>query len=237
MPRQLRWVVPGLPLHVVQRGNNRTRCFLDDSDCFVYLALLKDALERHRVRLHAYCLMGNHVHLLVAPDGSEGIRGFMHRIGQRYAYYFNRKYSRTGTLWEGRFRSCVVQSRHYILECHRYIELNPVRAGMVSDPLAYRWSSHAATAGFKPDPMVDLHPELLAIGFAAYRRLVAESMAKDLLAAVREATNSGYPLGGEEFLAALAASGKKTGRGKAGRPPKAGKSVTDPDFFSGGAAS
>jgi len=232
MPRQLRWVVPGLPLHVIQRGNNRTRCFLDDSDRFVYLALVKDALERHGVRLHAYCLMGNHVHLLVAPEARDGIRGFMHRIGQRYAYYFNRKHSRTGTLWEGRFRSCVVQSRHYVLECHRYIELNPVRAGMVGDPLAYRWSSHAATAGFKADPMIDVHPEVLAIGFAAYRRLVAESLTKDLLTAIREATNSGYPLGGEAFLKALSSSGRKTMKGKAGRPPKAGKSVTDPDLFS-----
>ena len=237
MPRQSRLVLPGLPLHVIQRGNNRMRCFEEHSDFLVYLALLKDALQRHRVLLHAYCLMGNHVHLLVAPQSGDGIATFMHRIGQRYAYYFNRKYSRTGTLWEGRFRSCVVQSRGYILECHRYIELNPVRAGLVNDPLAYRWSSHDVTAGFRSDAMIEIHPEIESIGFRAYRGLAAEAMAKDLLAAIREATNGGYPLGAEEFLAALAAAGKKAGKGRAGRPTKAGKSVAVPDLFSGGAAS
>ena len=213
------------------------RCFQDEADFLVYLALLKDALGQHRIPLHAYCLMGNHVHLLVSPANEVSCAAFMHRLGQRYAYYFNRKRLRTGTLWEGRFRSCVVQSSRYVLECHRYIELNPVRAGIANGPLAYRWSSYANTAGYEAGPMITLHPEVAAIGSQAYRGLVSERMSKDLLTAIREATNSGYPLGGEEFLIALAASGRKAMKGKAGRPAKDAKSVADPDLFSGDAAS
>jgi putative transposase len=242
MPRQSRLVLPELPLHIVQRGNNRMRCFNDEADYLVYLALLRDATKRYRFPLHAYCLMGNHVHFLLTPVIARDCAAFMHRVSQRYAYYYNQKYARTGTLWEGRFRSCIVESSRYVLECHRYIELNPVRAGIVSHPSVYPWSSHVVTSGGRADPLVSVHPEVLAIGVLAYNRLLSEALAPALLTEIREASNSGYPLGDERFKAALSlAARRKVRRGKPGRPAKRGndegKSVAVPDLFSGGRAS
>lgn len=241
MPRQSRLVLPELPLHVVQRGNNRMKCFVDEADFRVYLALLREAIARYRCALHAYCLMGNHVHLLLTPGDIGGCAALMHRISQRYAYYFNHRHGRSGTLWEGRFRSCIVESSRYVLECHRYIELNPVRAGIVGHPAAYPWSSHAVTAGSFTDSLISIHPELAAIGPSAYNQLLEEMIAPALLTAIRESINGGYPLGGQAFMGSLsAAAGRKVVRGKAGRPKakeQAGKSVAVPDLFSEDGAS
>lgn len=243
MARQPRLVVPQLPLHIIQRGNNRTKCFLAEADFLVYLALLREARERHGGALHAYCLMGNHVHLLLTPDSETQCAVMMHRVSQRYASYFNRRYGRTGTLWEGRFRSCVVESSRYVLECCRYIELNPVRAGLATDPSAYPWSSYAVSTGARVDPLITAHPEVAAIGASAYLRLVAEGMRPALVNSIRDAINGGYPLGGDAFVARLgAAAGRKLTRGRAGRPAKQKdeqqeKSVAVPDLFSGGGVS
>jgi len=225
MSRKPRLVVPAWPVHIIQRGNDRMACFREDGDYLVYLALLRQISKKTGCQVHAYCLMSNHIHLLVTPQRADACSVLMKELAQRYSYYFNRNHRRTGPLWEGRFRSCVIESSRYAVACYRYIELNPVRAGIVSHPAAYAWSSYAANSGLRPDPMVSPHAELLAIGTHAYIRLVTGAMDRDLLREIREATNGGYPLGGG------------TTRGKAGRPRKEKESVSDTDLFSGGGVS
>ena len=200
-------------------------CFREEGDYHVYLALLRQISAKSECNVHAYCLMTNHIHLLVTPQRHSACSDLMKELAQRYSYYFNRKHERTGPLWEGRFRSCVIESSRYAIACYRYIELNPVRAGLVGHPMAYVWSSYAANSGSRRDPLVSPHPELLALGAAAYVKLVADAIDQDLLREIREATNGGYPLGTSIM------------RKKAGRPRKESKSVSDTDLFSGGGVS
>ena len=141
MARKPRFVLPGYPRHVVQRGNNRQACFFDESDYRKYLDSLAEAAHKYHCQVHAYVLMTNHVHLLVTPTTDEGISQMMQSVGRRYVRYFNGVYRRTGTLWEGRYKASLVQTDSYLLTCYRYIELNPVRAEMVPDPGDYPWSS------------------------------------------------------------------------------------------------
>src|SRR5919108_4755350 len=141
MPRPPRLIVPGVAVHLIQRGNNRATCFLSDADYLVYLAYLRQLSEKYECAVHAYCLMTNHVHLLVTPRAAGGCTALMRDLRQRYVQYFNRRHERTGALWEGRFRSCLVESALFVLGCYRYIELNPVRAGIVHHPSGYLWSS------------------------------------------------------------------------------------------------
>lgn len=142
MPRRARLRVAGLPLHLIQRGNNRSACFYADEDYTLYLHHLGELARKFRCAVHAYVLMTNHVHLLLSPVREDGPSLLMKHLGQRYVQYINKTYRRSGTLWEGRFRSSIVQERGYLLRCYRYIELNPVRAGMVRHPRDYRWSSY-----------------------------------------------------------------------------------------------
>ncbi len=142
MPRRARSYLPGLSYHVVQRGNNRQACFIEPENYQFYLELWQQVSRRYGARVHAYCLMTNHIHILATPDKVDSISNTMKVVGSRYAQYINRKYKRTGTLWEGRHRSSLVQTEKYLLTCSRYIELNPVRAGMVRRPEEYRWSSY-----------------------------------------------------------------------------------------------
>jgi len=243
MARQIRTIVADMPVHVIQRGNNRMECFRDEHDYLVYLALVAESARTHACAIHSYCLMTNHVHMLLTPRTASSCGSFMHGISHRYAHYFNRKYSRTGTLWEGRFRSCLVQSAHYVLACHRYIELNPVRAGIVKDPGDYRWSSYQANTSGAPDPLVMRHSEIASLGASQYRRLFLDALSADLLRDIREATSGGYPLATESFKEEVVAiTGRKVAPGKPGRPAKtkkeqAGKSEPDPDLFSAGGAS
>lgn len=223
MPRPLRLVLPGVALHVIQRGHNRAACFRQDSDFLTYLANLRQLAEKYECAVHAYCLMTNHVHLLLTPSTADACTGLMRDLGQRYVQYFNRRYQRTGTLWEGRFRSCVVESARYVLGCYRYIELNPVRAGMVGHPTGYPWSSYAVNGGMRKDPLLSPHPEFRALGInadsrhAAYRALLDEHPDPVLLQVIREATNGGYPLVGNAFKAAtLEPLGWKMAPGKPG---------------------
>ncbi|MCL2887459.1 MAG: transposase, partial [Betaproteobacteria bacterium] len=137
MPRRPRVVLPNLPLHLIQRGNNRQVCFITDEDCRAYLGCLSEYADAAGCRIHAHVLMTNHVHLLVSPPHGEAIGKMMKALGQRYVQYINRTYYRSGTLWEGRYRSCLMQAENYLLACQRYIELNPVRAGMVRHPAEY----------------------------------------------------------------------------------------------------
>ena len=146
MSRPLRICVPGIPLHVVQRGNNRQPCFLHHGDYRRYLRLIGKSADRYDVQIHAYVLMTNHVHLLITPGRSESASKLMQSLGSSYVRCFNRIHGRTGTLWEGRFRSFPIESEFYLFACYRYIELNPVRAGMVHAPEDYPWTSYHANA-------------------------------------------------------------------------------------------
>jgi putative transposase len=223
MPRQPRFVVPDIALHVRQRGNNGQACFLADGDRLVYLANLRELCAKTGCALHAYCLMTNHVHLLLTPPDAASCANLMRDLGQRYVQYFNRHHERTGTLWEGRYRSCLVDSAHYVLGCYRYIERNPVRAGMVAWPSAYRWSSHAANTGLAPSPMLAPHAEYLALAtdealrHAAYQGILDADEDPAFLAAIRDATDGGYALLGGDTKAKLMESGRRLERGKPGR--------------------
>src|SRR6188508_17354 len=160
--RSLRRVLPGVAVHVIQRGVNRVACFRAEGDYLVYLSNLRQLSVKHGCALHAYCLMTNHVHLLLTPGAAESCTELMRDIGRNYVPYFNRRHERTGTLWEGRFRSCIVDSARYVLACYRYIELNPVRAGLVDRPESYAWSSYRANADGHDDRLTTPHPELSA---------------------------------------------------------------------------
>jgi putative transposase len=228
MPRPPRFILPGVAVHIIQRGNDRMACFRHDNDYLMYLAHLRQLAEKYECRLHAYCLMTNHVHLLLTPGESGSCTWLMRDLGQRYVQYFNRRHERTGTLWEGRFRSCLVESAPYVLACYRYIESNPVRAKMVDHPVGYLWSSYAINSGMRTDPLIAPHPEYAALGIdierrrAAYRSLFDRELDPALLRAVRDATNSDYPLASDAFkAAAISPLGRRTERQKAGRKAKA----------------
>jgi putative transposase len=157
-------MLPGVAIHVMQRGNNRASCFFKDQDRSFYLFHLRRWLPRAGCRLHAYCLMSNHVHLLLTTDGATGCALLMKSVGQLYAQYINKTYSRSGYLWQGRFKSCLVQSEDYVLACYRYIELNPVRAGLVRRPDEYPWSSYHTNAKGEGTELLTPHDEYLTLG-------------------------------------------------------------------------
>ena len=233
MPRHARAILPDVAVHIIQRGNNRSACFHRDADYLVYLDHLRELSRRHGCEIHAYCLMTNHVHLLATPRSADACALLMKNLGQRYVQYVNRSRERTGTLWEGRFRSCIAQSERYVMACYRYIELNPVRAGMVARAGDYRWSSHLANAGAARVDWLAPHPQYLALGqeadsrHAAYRALVGAGLAAAQLHEIRAATNSGGALGDPAFRSLAArALGRRLTPGRAGRPPKR-KSGTD----------
>ena len=170
MPRRPRFFVPGQPLHVVQRGNNRSAIFASDEDYFVFRDCFVDACGRHQCSVHAYVLMTNHVHLLMTPRSEDGVASVMQAVGRRYVRYFNDTYGRTGSLWEGRYRATLIDSQEYLFTCYRYIEMNPVRAGLVAHPRQYPWSSYGANALGQPDPLVTMHEQWHALGDNSERR-------------------------------------------------------------------
>jgi putative transposase len=201
MPRPRRLVLPLVPLHVIQRGNNRLPCFTCRSDYLVYLDMLRECAYDCGCALHAYVLMSNHTHLLFSPDDEHGASVLMQRLGQRYVQYFNRRHTRTGTLWEGRFRSCLVLDEQYFLACQRYIELNPVRAQMVDKPEHYLWSSYRINAFGQDSALVKPHVAYLRLHHeansrqAVYRQLCGDALSDQLLAEIRDASNGNRPLG------------------------------------------
>ena len=227
MPRRARLCLPNVPLHIIQRGNNRQACFSADEDHRRYLEWLQEYAAKNGCVIHAYVLMTNHVHLLVSVAGGGAVGSLMKALGQRYVQYVNRSYRRSGTLWEGRFRSCLVQEEGYLLACQRYIELNPVRAGMVEHPAEYRWSSYRANAQGEADALVKPHPRYEALGRdaasreAAYRELFRYELEPGLVDEIRRATNGNYALGNPRFAAQVAAAlGRRACPGRSGRPRK-----------------
>jgi putative transposase len=219
MPRQARLVIPGVAMHVIQRGNNRGACFLARTDYLLYLLHTQELARKFGCLVHAYCLMPNHVHLLMTPSSEEGCMGMMRELGQRYVQYFNRRHARTGTLWEGRYRSCLVESAAYVLACYRYIELNPMRAALVERPDRYEWSSHRGNLRLQSDSLLSAHAQFAALGSAgAYLGLFDQALAPELLREIRDSTNAGYPLGSQAFKSTVVApTGHKLVPGKPGR--------------------
>jgi putative transposase len=225
MPRRARLRIAGVPLHIIQRGNNRGACFFADHDYGCYLQNLSELAARYACAIHAYVLMTNHVHLLLTPGRPDGASLLMKHLGQRYVQYVNRVYDRSGTLWEGRFRSSIVQADTYLLRCQRYIELNPVRSAMVDTPGAYRWSSFATNALGHRSALVTPHSRFLALGThessrrAAYLELFRSELEPTELEEIRTSANAGYALGNERFRTEIAvALGRRAGPGKPGRP-------------------
>jgi putative transposase len=228
MPRHPRLMFPGVPLHIVQRGNNRLPCFFERTDYLVFLDLLVHAAARTRCAVHAYVLMRNHVHLLASPATAHGASALMKALGQNYVQYINRRYQRHGTLWQGRFRSCLVQDERYLMVCQRYIELNPVRACLVDDPALYEWSSYRANACGERNALVTPHALYTSLADDppgredAYRALFDECITSDTAECVRDATNSDFALGDQDFIDEMATQlGRSVTPRAPGRPARA----------------
>ena len=205
MARFQRLFVPGMPLHVVQRGADRQVCFFEPADFLWYLQQLQRHSRTQGCALHAYVLMTNHVHLLLSADSVLSVSRMMKGLGQEYAHYINWRRHRSGPLWDGRYKSCVVQDATYLLVCQRYIELNPVRAGMVQYPGNYKWSSYRCNAEGRIDPLIEPHPLYLDLGNSPGDRqqaYVALFQAEDSLAfqALRDASRGNAVVGSSAFV-------------------------------------
>src|SRR5258708_6211765 len=227
MPRRARIMLAGVAAHLIQRGNNHGACFFAQDDYRFYLHHLHALANATGCAVHAYCLMTNHVHLLLTPEAADGCGRLMKGLGQRYVQYVNRTHRRSGTLWEGRFRSCLAQSEDYVLACYRYIELNPVRAAMVRHPREYPWSSYRINAEGKASAMVVPHDQYRALARsdearrAAYRDRVRARLDEQIVNDIRMATNGGFVLGGARFQDEIAHMlRRRVVRGKPGRPPQ-----------------
>lgn len=225
MARLARLTVPGYPHHVIQRGNNRQAVFARTADHEFFLALLEEYAKQFGVAIHAYVLMSNHFHLLATPQTDQSIPQMMQALGRRYVRHFNAAQARTGTLWEGRYKSTVIDSEHYLLACMAYIDLNPVRAGMVSQPQDYAWSSHRHYAGTRMDKLITPHALYWALGNtpfareAAYVELVRAGIAQQKQAALTQATLQGWALGDAGFVADLQKrTGRRVAKAARGRP-------------------
>lgn len=225
MPRKPRVYMAGVPCHVIQRGNNRQVCFFTEEDYEFYLDCLKDACKRYKVALHAYVLMTNHAHLLMTPDTAEGISKVMQSLGRRYVQYINYMYRRCGTLWEGRHVSSLVNAEEYLLKCYRYIEMNPVRAGMVEHPADYKWSSYRANAYGERCQFINPHSLYIDLGYQsevrleAYRELFYTDLDSQDLHDIRQSVCFSTPLGDNRFKEQIErALNVKLGQAKRGRP-------------------
>ncbi|AGA89783.1 transposase [Thioflavicoccus mobilis 8321] len=219
MPRKRRFFLPDVPAHVVQRGHNRQPVFFAEGDRLAYLKWAKEAASRYRCAIHAYVLMNNHVHLLVTPSDAEAISRLMQYVGRRYVPHINRRYGRSGTLWEGRFKASIIETQSYLLACYRYIELNPIRAGIVTAPEDYRWSSYRCNAFGERDEFLTAHAEYLALGrtdserCGAYRGLFGASEDLAVRERLRVCLRSGTPVGEGAFCAEVErALGRRVGQ-------------------------
>jgi putative transposase len=225
MSRKPRFNLPGVPQHVIQRGNNREPCFYAELDYHRYLEDLHEAAAKNHVAIHAYVLMTNHVHLLATPAQPHGVTHMMQDLGRKYVRYINHCYRRSGTLWEGRYKASLVDSATYLLVCMRYIEMNPVRAGMVVHPGDYRWSSFHANAHHKADKLLQPHPCYRALGedddlrAAAYRELFRYHLGDSQIHEIREALNQELVLGRDDFKDRIGTMlSRQTRPARTGRP-------------------
>lgn len=230
MARLPRLVLGGQAHHVIQRGHNRQPVFLGDQDRRKYLEFLREVSTQCKVAIHAYVLMDNHVHLLVTPEEANGISRMMQAQGRRYVAWFNQRHGRSGTLWEGRFRASLIDSERYFMTCMRYVDLNPVRAGLVAQCQDFAWSSHAHYIGQRNDPVIIEHPLFWALGNtpferdAAYKALFDAELSATDQKALTDAALKGWPLGSAEFLAGVAGQtsrpvqARKRGRPAGGAP-------------------
>jgi len=225
MPRKPRTYLAGVPSHVVQRGNDRNACFYQQDNYTFYLQCLGEACRRYTVSLHAYVLMTNHVHLLMTPSTPAGISRVMQLVGNRYVQYINRSYRRTGTLWEGRHKSSLVDSERYLLSCYRYIELNPVRARMVSHPVDYAWSSCRHHADGRENLLITDHETFLRLGRSiaerqrAYSALLRCELDERDIHAIRQSATFSMPLGDEQFKSHIENMlNRALGHARRGRP-------------------
>lgn len=206
MPRHSRLVLPAVPLHVIQRGHDRQRCFYVDDDFVMFRQWLHEGAVLARGEVHAYVLMSNHVHLLVSVEDAEKLAAMMKGVTQKYAQYFNHRHQMTGSPWDGRYKSCLVQTEGYLLTCQRYIEMNPVRARMVRFPGNYKWSSYRSNAEGRHDGVVTPHSVYQRLGMndserrLAYMRLFQETLTPKQIAEIRAAANSNGVLGAKGWL-------------------------------------
>ena len=231
MPRQPRPDLADVPQHVVQRGNDRQPCFYVADDYRRYLAGLRESAIRYGCLVHAYVLMTNHVHMLVTPSSAGAVSRMMQWLGRQYVGYINGRYRRTGTLWEGRYKSCLVDTERYLLTCYRYIELNPVRAAMVADPADYAWSSYHANAQAVPDIVVVPHAEYQRLGTdreqrcVAYRALFKDALDDDRLTEIRAYVQQQRALGTPRFQREIEAMIGRCARVRAAHRPRRGESA------------
>lgn len=226
MARLPRLTVAEFAHHVIQRGNDRQPIFREPGDQERLLSLLADNAVREKVAIHAYVLMDNHFHLLVTPQTSTGVPRMMQGVGRTYVQYFNRRYHRTGTLWEGRYRATMVQTDRYCLACMAYIDLNPVRAGIVKRPEEHRWSSYGHYRGIRTDKLITSHPVYWQLGNtpfereARYGELVEQGLALDMERSLTESTLKGWALGDDAFVAELEGrTSRRVLKAKPGRRP------------------
>lgn len=210
VPRHSRFCPAGYPVHVIQPGNNRQVLFTSDKDTAACAHWLEEGAVKYAVSVHGWVFMTNHVHLLLTPAHDDSISKLFQHLGRLYVRFFNFAYARSGTLFEGRFKSCLVQEDHYFQSFLRYIELNPVRAGMVTGPEDCHWSSyHVHGHGIRAS-MWSAHPTYLSLGETSvqrqerYRNLVGEALEQDIIAKIRHCANSGLVLGTEKFRAQVA---------------------------------
>jgi putative transposase len=225
MARLPRLTVPGYPHHIIQRGNNRQAVFVDAADYELLLALLEEQSKKHGVAIHAYVLMSNHLHVLATPETAEGIPLMMQAVGRTYVRRFNQRHGRSGTLWEGRYKSTLIQAERYLLACMVYIDLNPVRAGLVADPADYPWSSHHHYIGRRSDRLVTPHALYWEMGNtpfsrdAAYDELVRSGIGPEQQRALTDSVLRGWALGEPDYVADLQRrTDRRLTRAQAGRP-------------------
>ena len=206
MPRQPRLVIVGYPHHIILRGNNKNSIFYNDEDMSFFIKCLKESKEKIKSKIYAYCLMTNHVHLLIEPLTEDNLGSLIQSLGRKYVQYINKKYKRTGTLWEGRFRSSLVDKDRYLLACSRYIELNPVRAKIVNYPGDYPWSSFGFRAEGKQDALLNQDPVYLGLGKTEkerqlnYKKWFLDSIPEQELKLIRYTTQKGGVVGDKEFI-------------------------------------
>lgn len=227
MPRKPRFYLPGVPVHIVQRGHSREPVFFEKEDCLAYLGWLHEASERYGCKIHAYVLMTNHIHVLATPEKNDSISLMMQYVGRHYVPYINYSYGTSGSIWEGRYKANMIHDEAYLLTCMRYIELNPVRANMVNHPEVYRWSSYQANAQGKADEIVSCHELYISLGKSkalraqAYSALFNAHIDEEELGVIRASCQSGTPLGNNYFKQKVEKKLMcKVGQMNRGRPKK-----------------